>query len=95
MRILIARCRTATIINKAAVAAEKLIVKAVVSTIVAAAVFVKHAPAELIAAVKPRRIADACNRAPAVDFDIAVHVILAGVAVYGGKGFNAVAAVAA
>ena len=44
---------------------------------------------------QPRRIADACNRAPAVDFDIAVHVILAGVAVYGGKGFNAVAAVAA
>ena len=85
---------TAAVINKASVTTEKLIVKIVISAVVAAAVFVEHTPAKVTAVVFVF-CANANNGAPAVNFNIAVYIIFAAVAMYGGKGFNAVFTVAA
>lgn len=89
-------CRNAAaVVNHTAVTAEELIVEAVVSTVIAAAVFVEDTPAELTAVIELIRIANANNRAPAVNFNIVGNVVLTAVAVYGGKGFNAVVIVTA
>ena len=95
VRIFIPCSNTAAIIYKAAVAAEKLVVKFIVGTVIAAAVFIKYASAELAAVIELIGVAHACNNAPAVNFNVAVHIVFAAVAVYGGKGFNAVIAVTA
>lgn len=89
-------CRNAAaVVNHAAVTAEELIIKAVVGTVITAAVFVEYAPAELAAVIELIGITDTDNRAPAVNFNIVGNIVLTAVAVYCGKGFNAVVIVAA
>ena len=89
-------CRNAAaVINHAAVTAEEFVIKAVISTVIAAAVFVENTPAELTAVIELIRIAYADNRTPAVNFNIVGNVVLTAVAVYSGKGFNAIVIVTA
>ena len=95
VRIFIPCGNTAAIIYKAAVAAEKLVVKFIVGTVIAAAVFVKYAPGKLITAAEFLGIACTDNRAPAVDFNIAVYIVLAAVALHCRKSFNAIAVITA
>ena len=89
-------CRNpAAVINHTAVTTEELVIKAVVSTIIAATVFVEYAPAELTAVIELIRIAYADNRTPAVNFNIVCNIILTAVTMYSGKGFNAVVIITA
>ena len=94
MGVFIPCCDTAAVVDKAAVAAEVFVVEAVKGAVVAAAVFVEYAPAE-VAAVVFGLTAYAYHSAPSVDFIIAVNVVFSAVSVYGGKGFYSVFAVAA
>ena len=89
-------CRNAAaVVNHAAVTTEELVIKAVVSTVIATAVFVEYAPAELTAVIELIGITDTDNRTPAINFNIVRNIILAAVTMYSGKGFNAVTTVAA